>query len=75
MYSAMIERKQRLRAILPKNSQSVLFCDHVEGAGEELFALACNRERRFSFRGRRSNFAPDRAASGESLGKRRGKRS
>ena len=43
-YSPLVERKQRLRAILPKNSQSVLFCDHVEADGEELFALACRRD-------------------------------
>jgi bifunctional non-homologous end joining protein LigD len=43
-YSPLVERKQRLRAILPKNSQSVLFCDHIEAAGEELFALACKRD-------------------------------
>jgi bifunctional non-homologous end joining protein LigD len=44
IYSPLVERKQRLRAILPKNSQSVLFGDHVEAAGEELFALACKRD-------------------------------
>jgi bifunctional non-homologous end joining protein LigD len=43
-YSPLVERKQRLRAILPKPSQSVLFCDHVEATGEELFALACKRD-------------------------------
>ena len=43
-YSPLAERKQRLRAILPKSSQSVLFCDHIEAAGEELFALACKTD-------------------------------
>jgi len=43
-YSPLVERKQRLRTILPKNSQSVLFCDHIEEAGEELFALACKND-------------------------------
>ena len=37
----MNERKQRLRAIVPK---SVLFCHHIEAAGEELFALACRND-------------------------------
>src|SRR5215469_3429713 len=43
-YSPLVERKQRLRAILPQNSHSVLYCGHVEAAGEELFALACKRD-------------------------------
>jgi ATP-dependent DNA ligase len=43
-YSPLVERKQRLRAIVLKNSQSVLFCDHIEAAWEELFALACKRD-------------------------------
>ena len=32
-YTPLIERKLRLRAILPKNSHSVVFCDHIEAAG------------------------------------------
>ena len=28
-YSLLVDRKQRLRAILPKHSQSVVFCDHI----------------------------------------------
>jgi ATP-dependent DNA ligase len=43
-YSPLMERKQRFRAILPKESQSVVYCDHVEAAGEELFALVCKRD-------------------------------
>ena len=39
-YSPLVERKHRFRAILPKDSQSVLYCDHMEATGEELFALA-----------------------------------
>jgi len=35
-YSPLIERKQRLRAILPKDRQSVQFCDHIEADGEKL---------------------------------------
>jgi bifunctional non-homologous end joining protein LigD len=43
-YSPLVERKQRLRSILPKNSQSVLFCDYIEADGEKLFALACKKD-------------------------------
>ena len=43
-YSPLIERKQCLRAILPKNSQSILYCDHIERDGEDLFALACQND-------------------------------
>jgi bifunctional non-homologous end joining protein LigD len=44
-YSPLVERKHRLRAILPKNSQSVLFCDHIEANWERLlFRLACKRD-------------------------------
>ena len=44
MYSPLVERKQRLRAILPKDCQSILYCD-IEAAGEDLFALACKKRR------------------------------
>jgi ATP-dependent DNA ligase len=40
----LVEREHRLRAILPKDGQSVLYCDHIEATGEELFALACKRD-------------------------------
>jgi bifunctional non-homologous end joining protein LigD len=40
-YAPLIERKHKLRSILPKKSQSIFFCDHVERNGEELFRLAC----------------------------------
>jgi bifunctional non-homologous end joining protein LigD len=43
-YRPLIERKQRLRAVLPRKSQSVLYCDHIERAGEKLFALAWRRD-------------------------------
>lgn len=43
-YSPLIERKQRLRAVLPKANKSVVFCDHVEQAGEGLFAIACQND-------------------------------
>ena len=41
VYAPLIERKQKLGSVLPKESKSILFCDHVEHDGEELFRLAC----------------------------------
>lgn len=43
-YSPLIERKQRLRAVLPRASNNVLFGDHVEHEGESLFHLACEND-------------------------------
>jgi ATP-dependent DNA ligase len=39
----LIERK-RLRAILPRENERIMYCDHVEAAGEELFQLACQND-------------------------------
>ena len=35
------DRKQRLRAVISVPSDSLLYCDHVDLAGEEFFHLAC----------------------------------
>jgi bifunctional non-homologous end joining protein LigD len=43
-YSPLIERKQRLRGILPRDNNRIVYCDHVEAAGKELFRLACDRD-------------------------------
>jgi ATP-dependent DNA ligase len=43
-YSPLIERKHRLRSILPTSSARVLYCDHVEGEGELLFSVACDND-------------------------------
>jgi bifunctional non-homologous end joining protein LigD len=37
----LVDRKQRLRRILPARSPHVLYVDHTRGAGIELFRLAC----------------------------------
>ena len=37
----LIERKQKLRALLPE-SDRVFFCDHIEEYGKSLFQLAYN---------------------------------
>jgi hypothetical protein len=34
----------RLRSILPPRGERLLYCDHVELAGEEFFQLACERD-------------------------------
>lgn len=38
----LIERKARLRTIVAKRSNSVLYLDHVDGAGVALFEWACS---------------------------------
>ena len=40
----LIERKLRLRSVMPKRSERLLYCDHVEGDGEGLFRLACEHD-------------------------------
>jgi len=43
-YLPLSERKHRLRAIVPHSRERLLYCDHVEGVGEALFRLACERD-------------------------------
>jgi len=43
-HSPLTERKHLLRSILPKDSEQVLYCDHVEGDGERLFGIACEND-------------------------------
>lgn len=40
----LIERKRMLRRIVPANSAALLFVDHVEGEGQRLFELVCERD-------------------------------
>jgi bifunctional non-homologous end joining protein LigD len=40
----LIERKARLRKIIPPQPARVLLCDYIEARGEELFAAACERD-------------------------------
>jgi len=40
----LVERKARLRKIIPPQPSRVLLCDYVEERGEELFAAACARD-------------------------------
>jgi bifunctional non-homologous end joining protein LigD len=43
-YAPLIERKQRLRAVLPRDDERIIYCDHVEADGEQLFQLACEND-------------------------------
>jgi bifunctional non-homologous end joining protein LigD len=43
-YVPLMERKAKLRALVSKRSDHLLFCDHVETHGEKLFALACKKD-------------------------------
>jgi len=40
----LIERKRRLRSIVPQGNGRLLYCDHVEGDGVGLFQLACEND-------------------------------
>jgi bifunctional non-homologous end joining protein LigD len=39
-YLPLIERKARLRSVVPQRRDRLLYCDHVEGDGEGLFRKA-----------------------------------
>ena len=43
-YLPLSDRKLRLRRVVPKRGERLLYCDHVEENGEALFELACERD-------------------------------
>jgi bifunctional non-homologous end joining protein LigD len=43
-YLPLTDRKHRLRGIVPQFGQRLLYCDHIESAGQELFDLVCKRD-------------------------------
>jgi bifunctional non-homologous end joining protein LigD len=43
-YQPLIDRKHRLRSVLPQRSERLLYCDHVEHDGEDLFQLVCQHD-------------------------------
>jgi hypothetical protein len=43
-YLPLCDRKLRLRAVVPKSGERLLYCDHIEGDGEALFQLACEHD-------------------------------
>jgi len=40
----LIDRKLRLRSVVPNRGERLLYCDHVEQDGEGLFRLACQHD-------------------------------
>ena len=43
-YLPLADRKHRLHGLISSNDERLLYCDHVEGIGEELFHLVCQRD-------------------------------
>ena len=43
-YLPLIDRKPRLHALVPKRSERLLYCDHIDGDGKGLFRLACEND-------------------------------
>ena len=43
-YLPLIDRKLRLRAIVPEGSERLLYCDHIEHDGAGLFRVACEND-------------------------------
>jgi bifunctional non-homologous end joining protein LigD len=43
-YLPLIDRKLRLRRVIPKQGERLLYCDYIEGDGEGLFRLACEHD-------------------------------
>jgi bifunctional non-homologous end joining protein LigD len=40
----LTDRKHRLRVVIPPFGERLLYCDHVENAGQELFDFVCTRD-------------------------------
>ena len=40
----LIERKRRLRLVVPRGGERLLYCDHIEANGEGLFRAACEHD-------------------------------
>jgi bifunctional non-homologous end joining protein LigD len=61
-YRPLSDRKLRLRRVVPKDSERLLFCDHVDEHGEALFGLACERDLEGIVSKRKSDpYLPDHA--------------
>lgn len=43
-YLPLIDRKLRLRAVVPKGGERLLYGDHIETDGEGLFRLVCEQD-------------------------------
>jgi len=43
-YLPLIDRKLRVRALMPTKGKRLLYCDHIDADGEGLFRLACEHD-------------------------------
>jgi bifunctional non-homologous end joining protein LigD len=43
-YLPLTDRKLRLRRVVPRRGERLLYCDHIEIDGEQLFRLACEHD-------------------------------
>ena len=43
-YLPLTDRKLRLRRVVPKQGERLLYCDHIDAGGEGLFRLACEHD-------------------------------
>jgi bifunctional non-homologous end joining protein LigD len=43
-YLPLIDRKLRLRSVVPQRGERLLYCDHIEQDGEGLFRLVCEND-------------------------------
>jgi bifunctional non-homologous end joining protein LigD len=43
-YLPLVDRKLRLHSVIPKRGERLLYCDHIDSHGEELFRLACDHD-------------------------------
>lgn len=43
-YLPLVDRKLRLRAVVPKRGERLLYCDHINEDGVGLFRLACEHD-------------------------------
>ena len=43
-HMSLIDRKHRLRSVIPNRGERLLYCDHIEQDGERMFRLACEHD-------------------------------
>lgn len=43
-YLPLIDRKLRLRTVVARGGERLLYCDHIDANGEALFTLACEHD-------------------------------
>jgi bifunctional non-homologous end joining protein LigD len=62
-YLPLTDRKLRLRMVVPKRGERLLYCDHIDGDGEGLFRLACEHDLEGIVAKRKSDpYLPDHAS-------------